>query len=272
VDHPPFNLPSLGVVINQHLRCLICIYCERGIDPSKLIEHVRKDLPLVEVPDELPHILETSYRLVSYSSVEITSGPISPVFGLPLYRHPLFFCDCGKGYNSYENLRTHQTREGNRKCPLKGKNPLFHRGYGQRLAGNRSYFEVDPRKWLKDPEDQSQYSFAFSRSLPPLRDYSTMKIEGAEDDMNTSSFFYKQRWLFHLKDYTPVDIQEVLKKSSPDAPFGEGLLQVGVEFLKLANNRIKNYQSFGLLNMMGQTTEYVVLRPYNLFFFIINLF
>lgn len=210
---------------------------------------------MIEVPEDLPVTLETSYQVVSYSSVQYVAGPISPVFGLNLHPIPLFFCDCGKGYNSYDTLRTHQTREGDRPCALKGQNPLFHKGYGQRLAGNRSYFEVDPKEWLKDPEVEFQYSFAFSRSLPPLRDYSTMKIEGAEDEMNTSSFFFKQRWLYHLKDYTSVDIQEALQSSSPEAPFGGPLRQVGVAFLKGANSEIKNFQSFGLLNMMGQTTE-----------------
>jgi hypothetical protein len=255
VEHLPYNLPSLGVIINQHFHCLICVNCERAIDPLKLIHHIHQENPLVEIPEDLPSILETTYQLVTYSSIVYTPGPISPIFGITLHPHPLYFCDCGKGYASYDILRTHQTRRVERGCTLRDQNPGYHQGYGQRLTGNRSFFEVDPKVWLKDTEDNSEFHLAFSRSLPPLRDYSRMEIKGAEDEMNTSSFFYKQRWLFHLKDYTPQDIQEVLQESTPEAPYGELLRQVAEIFLKQANDDIQTHNSFGILIMIGRTTE-----------------
>ena len=255
VHHHPFNLPSLGIVVNLQFRCVICLYCQRAINPFNLIEHVHKDLPLAEVSENLPSTLETTYHLVPYTSVVHSPGAISPVFGLPLETKPIHFCDCGKGYITYETLRTHQTRVGDRSCPFLKTNPGFHKGYGQRLTSNRSFFEVDPTPWRRDLSPP--YPLAFCQSLPPLRDYSKMEIKGAEDEMNTSSFFYTQRWLGHLEGHNPEDIKEVTLSSTPEAPFGERLRQVGELFLQDANAQIKNHNSFGILKLMGQTTEYV---------------
>ena len=259
IHHPPFNLPSLGIVINIRLRCLICLTCERAINSSNAIDHIHKDLPFADIPEDLSSTLETTYRLVPYPSIKFTPGPISPVFGLPLEYKPMFFCDCGKGYSSHDTLRAHQTRLGDRACSLREKSPGFHKGYGQRLTANQSYFEVEPSPWRRNSDRTFHYPLAFSRSLPPLRDYSKMEIKGAEDEMNTSSFFYTQRWIAHLKGYSPVDIQEVTLESTPEAPFGDRLRLVAEEFLNQANNKIKNYNSFGILKLMGQTTEYVYL-------------
>ena len=60
---------------------------------------------------------------------------------------------------------------------------------------------------------------------------------------------------FHPYGYTPMDIQEVLTQSTSEVTFGERLRQVAEEFLGLANNEIKNQNSFGILKLMGQTTE-----------------
>jgi hypothetical protein len=248
----------MGIVINLYFRCVICLNCERAVDTTKLVEHIRKDLPLCEVPVELPAVLETTYNLVPYSTIVYTRGPIPPIFGIPLQPNPFFFCECGKGYSTIEALRPHQTRVGDRECPARSKKIRFHKGYGQRLTANRSIFEVEPIEWLIASEDHFQYPLAFSRSLPPLRNYSKMEIKGAEDEMNTSSFFYTQRWLEHLEGFTPEDIQEVNKESAPDeVPFGERLREVAVEFLSQANAEIKKHNSFGILRVMGQTTEYV---------------
>lgn len=73
--------------------------------------------------------------------------------------------------------------------------------------------------------------------------------------MSTSSFFHTQRWLGHLEGYTPEDINQVTQQTAPDAPFGERLRQVAEEFLDHANEEIKNHNSFGILKLMGQTTE-----------------
>ena len=271
VDHPAVNLPSLGIVINLHFRCIICINCERAINPSNLDEHIHKDLPLVEFPSDLQMILEKTYKVVPYSTVKYSPGPISPVFGVPLHRLPLFFCECGKGYNNLNVLRVHQTRD-ERPCPLRAMNPKYHQGYGQRLTSNHPYFEVDPSVWLKDQDDRTHYRTAFARSLPPLCDYSTMEIKGAEDEMNTSSFFYTERWLSHLEGYSPKDVQEVLLLSTNEAPYGERLRMVAEQFLDLANAKIKSYTSFGILKMMGQTTEYVIFLSNNIHLKIFNDF
>lgn len=258
VHHPPFNLPSMGIVINLHFRCVICLKCERAVNPSTLIEHLRQDFSFLEIPENLSSVLETTYHLIPYSSAVYTPHPILPVFGIPLQSSPIYFCACGKGYSSLESLRPHQTRVGVRECPLRKENPSFHRGYGQRLTGNKGFFEVDPSKWRLDNDAPQPYPLAFCRSLPPLRDYSQMEIKGAEDEMNTSSFFYTQRWLKHLEGYSPEDIQEVLLPSTAEAPFGDRLRQIAELFLEEANSEIPNHQSFGILKLMGQTTEYVI--------------
>ena len=253
-DHSSFNLPSLGVIINLHYRVLICINCGRAIDSTNLIDHIHQESPLLEVPPDLPSVLETAYQLVSYTSVKYSPGAIFPIFGIPLHPHPLYFCECGKGYATFETLRTHQTWKREPTCPLLNQNPTSHQGYAQRLTGNRSFFEVDASRWPKDPDAHFSYPLLFSRSLPPLRDYSNMEIKGAEDEMNTSSFFYTHRWLHHLEGYTPTDIQEVTRDTSTEVTYGELLRTVADEFLTLANESIKKENSFGILKLMGQTT------------------
>ena len=254
IHHPLYNLPSFGIIINVRLQCIICLKCERALNPENLISHVHKDVSSVEIPEELPGVLEKAFHLVPYSSIKFPSEPVTPIFGLSLNPTPMFFCDCGKGYSGYETLRAHQTRK-ERSCPLVTKNPGYHKGYAQRLTANRSFFEVDPRSWRIDFESRPNYSLAFGRSLPPLRDYSKMEIKGADDEMNTSSFFYSQRWLSLLEGYTPIEIQEVTVQSTPDVQYGELLRRLVEEFLKDSNSEIKNHNSFGILKLMGQLTE-----------------
>jgi hypothetical protein len=257
VHHPTINLPSMGIVINTHFRCIICINCQRAVNAINVISHIRHDLPLVEVPDDLACILQNTYQLVPYDSIIYNSSPVNPVFGIPLEPSVLYFCECGKGYNAYDTLRIHQNRVAERSCPLAGKGPSFHKGYGQRLTANRSFFEIDPTPWRIDLDQFSSFPLTFCQSLPPLRDYSTMEIKGAEDEMNTSSFFHTQRWLSHLEGYSPDDISEVTKALTPEAAFGDRLRQVSETFLLSANSEIKNHNSFGILKLMGQTTECV---------------
>ena len=259
VHHPSYNLPLMGVVINLKFRCFICLKCSRAIDASKLIEHVRGDLPLIDIPADLPSDLQSEYSLIPYNSIVYIPGPISPIFGLALHPEPVFFCECGKGYATFETLRPHQTRVGERECPYRERKAGFHKGYAQRLTGNRPLFEVDPSPWRHKSDISLHYPLAFCRSLPPLRDYSKMEIKGAEDEMNTSSFFYTQRWLHHIKGFTSEDIQEVVLITTPEAPYGGLLRKVGEEFLKQANAKIKDFSSFGLLRSLGQTTGYVFL-------------
>lgn len=96
----------------------------------------------------------------------------------------------------------------------------------------------------------------YQRSLPPLRDYSKLDIQGAEDEMNTSSFFYTQCWLEHLKGYTPQDVLEVCRQETEEGLTSDDLLrQVGLEYLMSSTDEIKKHNSFGLLKLMGQTTE-----------------
>lgn len=85
-----------------------------------------------------------------------------------------------------------------------------------------------------------------------------MVIQGAEDEMNTSSFYYTLRWIGHLEGYTPADIREVTLDSTEEAPFGKRLRQVAEEFLNNVNEQLENHHSFGFLRLMGQTTEYVI--------------
>lgn len=260
IHHHPYNLPALGIVVNTRFHCIICLNCERAVDCSNLIEHIHHELPLCEVPEDLPSDLQASYNLVPYSRVVYPSGPTPPIFGILLHPQPIFFCDCGKGYATFETLRTHQTRISERECPLRHKKPSYHQGYGQRLTANRPFFEVDCTAWRLACDTSHHYPLAFCQSLPPLRDYSKMEIKGAEDEMNTSSFFFTQRWLAHLDGYTPQDITEVTQESSPDASYGKLLRQVAEEFLMITNVELRNHNSFGILKLMGQTTECVLFR------------
>ena len=257
IHHPPYNLPSMGIVISLQFRCLVCLKCERAIDSSTLLSHLRKDLPLLDIPEDLPSQLETTYNLIPYSSIVYTPGPVTPVFGIPLQAEHVFFCDCGKGFSSFETLRPHQTRVGDRECPYRANKPGFHKGYAQRLTARRPLFEIDPTPWLVNSDDPFHYPLAFSRSLPPLRDYSKMEIKETEDEMNTSSFYYMQRWLAHLEGYTPEDINEATRSSSPEAPYGEKLREIGELFLASVNTQLQDHDTFGILKLMGQTTEYV---------------
>ena len=258
VHHPPFNLPALGIAINLNFHCVVCLTCQRGLDPSALLLHWKRDHPIIDVPEELPTVLQTTYQLVSLQSITYSKRPIPPVFGIPVQEEPYYFCECGKGSMSYESLRSHQTRSAysdQLQCPLHEKKPSYHMGYAQRLASNKPFFEVDIRCWRLACEDYSCYHLAYSQSLPPLRDYSQMNIKGAEDEMNTSSFFYTQRWLRFLDGYKPEEIREVYQMTATDAPFGDKLRAVGEAFLLRSNEDIEKHNTFGLLNLIGQTTE-----------------
>jgi hypothetical protein len=91
IHHPPYNLPAMDIVINLSFCCLICLKCERALDTSNLIEHVRRDLPFFNISEDLPSILQMKYNLIPYSSFTYTPGPKPSVFGIPLQREPIFF-------------------------------------------------------------------------------------------------------------------------------------------------------------------------------------
>jgi hypothetical protein len=256
VHHPPYDLPSLGISIDLRLRCIICLNAGRAVDCSKLIAHLRQQLPLIEVNPELPDVLQSAYNLVPYRSIVPSPGPITPVFGLPFHETPLLFCSCGKGYSTHDSLRSHQTKTDFRQCLLRDENPKYHMGYGQQLTKAQSFFEVDPDSCRLASEDYERYNVVYTQTLPPIRDYSNLDIQGAEDEMNTSSFFYSQRWLEHLKGYTPQDILEVYGQATEEVPSDELLLrQVGLDYLMSSTKEINKHNSFGLLKLMGQTTE-----------------
>lgn len=238
--------------------------CKRAIDCDNLVEHLHKDLPLVKVPAELPSVLQETYRLVPYRHVTYSRGPISPVFGIPLVEKPLHFCSCSKGFADYDTLRTHQTtRQRGRECQYRNETTTWHQGYGQQLTGNRQFFEVDVGPWRRACDEDIHYSLAYRQSLPPLRVYSKMEIKGAEDEMNTSSFFHKERWLNHLEGYSPEDVVEVCIDTDPKAPFGERLRKVSYEFLVKSNTEITNHTSFGLPRLIGQTTDRETLHRFD---------
>ena len=229
--------------------------CEHAVDSENIVAHIRKDLPVMDVPDDLCSILQSTYDLAPYSSIYYSSGVITPVYGLSLEENPLFFCDCGKGYSKLESLRIHQTRVEKQPCVLHQFSPGYHLGYGQRLAGNRSFFEVDICSWEKNMDDRDiPYSYVYRQTFPAPRQYSKMEIKGAEDEMNTSSFFSRERWLGHLEGYTPDDILEVCKISAGEVGYGDflrkGMLVLFVEMDK----ELQNHSSFGLPLLMGQTT------------------
>lgn len=215
---------------------------------------MKVDLPLVEVPSDFPSVLQSTFNLVPYTSVEYSKDPIPPVFGIDLETLPMFFCDCGHGYQSFETLRTHQTRKDDRQCPRRLFNPQSHMGYAQRLTANRPFFEVDISVLRLASDDHTRYPLAFRQSMPPLREYSKMAIKGAEDEMNTSTFFYKERWLEYLKGYSTEDILEAIKDSTPEVPFGPLLRRVARQFLADSCAMIKEFNSFGLPKLLGQTT------------------
>ena len=231
--------------------------CERAIDCDKVVAHISKDLSLVEVPEDLPSVLQSAYSLVSYSNIVYNPGPIIPVFGIPLHENPLFFCDCGKGYSKLDSLRIHQTRQENRPCRLRQNSPGHHRGYGQRLAGNCSFFEVDINAWQKrvlDDDEDIPYSFVYRQTFPPPRQYSKMEIKGAEDEMNTSSFFFREGWLGHVEGYKPEDILEVCKASTSEVAYGDLLRKVMLALFVEMDKELRKHSYFGLPSLMGQTT------------------
>ena len=255
VHHPSYDLPRYGISINLRLRCLVCLNCNRAIDCDKMIDHLKKDLPLVEVPSDLPATLQTAYNLVTYTNVKYPEGPIPPVYGILLEPQQAYFCDCGHGNHTLSTLRIHQNRTEERPCPRRLHNPRHHIGYAQRLTNNRRLFEVDISMMRPVSDDDTHYPLAYRQSLPALREYSKLEIKGAEDEMNVSSFFYKERWLDHLKGYTPEDIMEVCKDVTTEFPLAGVLRKVAYEFLRRSNELIKRHSSFGLPRAMGQTTE-----------------
>ena len=72
IQHLLYNLPSLGVVVSLHFHCIICLNCKHAIEPLQVFDHIHKDLPLIEIPEDLQSVLESAYQVVSYSSVIYT--------------------------------------------------------------------------------------------------------------------------------------------------------------------------------------------------------
>ena len=91
VHHPPYNFPALGIVINTHFHCIICLNCEHTVDTSNLIEHICHELPCCKVLENLPSVLQASYNLVPYSRIIYPLSPTLPIFGILLHLQPIFF-------------------------------------------------------------------------------------------------------------------------------------------------------------------------------------
>jgi hypothetical protein len=78
-------------------------------------------------PPELRRIKNSNYRPIPDDST---------VGGIELETFPMYVCDCGHGYQTFETLRTHQTRKDKRQCLLRLLDPKSHMGYAQRLTAN----------------------------------------------------------------------------------------------------------------------------------------
>ena len=97
-----------------------------------------------------------------------------------------------------------------------------------------------------------------------------MQIKGAKDEMNTSSFSFREGWLGHVEEYKPKDILEVCKASTSEVTYGDLLRKVMYGdllwkvmlalFVKM-DKELRKHTYFWLPSLMGQTTARFISQP-----------
>lgn len=257
IRHDAINLPSLGIVINTYLAAPVCLICRTVIVLSSLSLHVKQHVKHVKIPIEIVATLKETFSLTD--DVTYPKIPIPAVYGLPVLPCIHIFCVyCNKGYTSRSQLESHQRNN----CPsTKASGPRAVSGYAQKIQNGKSkrFIQVTIDNLVLRSGTAVDYGHLFVRDLPPAHDYSKNPIQGPEDNMNLSSFYYKDGWLDHVAGFTPSDLQEARRNSETDEPAGDILRTLAQRFLQETQKDIANYNAFGLMRTLADVgvSQYV---------------
>ncbi|KAF8953005.1 hypothetical protein BDZ97DRAFT_1930113 [Flammula alnicola] len=228
INHLTINLPALGIIINTLLKCVICLHCSRAVEFTGIERHIHTHLKFVNIPDALSEDLGTEFGLVPLKEIGYFSAPIPPVFGIPIYEDPYYFCGkCHRGYQDYPTLRSHQSNK--ERCTVERKEKSFHVGYAQSITkGSRKRnFQVD---------------IACLRSREEIN-YANL----FEDEQNLGQFFYREKWASFVAGYTPEEIREACRGAMPDEPVGQALKAAANRYITNIQASIQDQQTYGFL-------------------------
>ncbi|KAF8963704.1 hypothetical protein BDZ97DRAFT_1919490 [Flammula alnicola] len=251
INHPTINLPALGIVINTLLKCVICLHCSRAVEFTGIERHIHTHLKFVNIPDALSEDLGTEFGLVPLKEIGYFSAPIPPVFGIPIYEDPYYFCGkCHRGYQDYPTLRSHQSNK--ERCTVERKEKSFHVGYAQSITkGSRKRnFQVDIA-CLRSREE-IDYANLFEVHHPPPLNFSQLPMRSPEDEQNLGQFFYREKWASFVAGYTPEEIREACRGAMPDEPVGQALKAAANRYITNIQASIQDQQTYGFLKSIAQ--------------------
>lgn len=255
IVHDTYNLPALGIVINTLLKCVVCIECGEGIDPSNICDHAAKHNPHHSAPPSIVGDLTREFGLVTMQHVAYPDHLIRPVFGIPIDPEPLVFCGaCHRGFHGGAvGLKNHQSNMG--RCNVLPKDRTSYAGYGQILTKgpHKRFFPVDISVLDRRPSNPPKYSQIFQDTMPPPFDYSTMPVQDVDDHQNIGSFLFREGWLDVVKGYSAVEILEAVRLPDPETePWGKALQRAAHRYMAHVQPVISRNHGFGLTEAIAQ--------------------
>jgi transposase-like protein len=239
----------LNLVVQTVLKVVICLLCHQPIlPPSGIPEHVNRHIHELRPSQNIADTLIERFSLGDV--VCYPSQPIDPVFGIPLLEDPHYFCDeCHFGFHRLTGVQTHQASD---RC----NGQSYHQGYGQLIPGsNRHIIEINIDTLKKKDDIQLDHTGWFRQGITPTRDYSKIPVPVPENRSNLSSFFNRDGWLDHVKDYTPQDLFEARRMHQDDEKHGEDLRKAALRYISGIQDKIQANVVFGLMKNIGSTDE-----------------
>ncbi|KAJ7082561.1 hypothetical protein C8R44DRAFT_894729 [Mycena epipterygia] len=252
IRHPKFQLSSYDLVINTIYKILICLSCRRCIEPHTAETHVGLHISDVVVPEGMAEELMKEFDLLSVEDIPIPKNMPAPIFGLQIIEERCYFCTrCKHGFTNRNSLRSHQNTKGRCHRPDGEENAHFI-GHGQRFTDGafNSIFPVDPTKLpLRSDADPTPLDIYQSAPVPAF-DYRNIPFAIPTRELDLNSFAYREGWKAHVAGWTPAQIAESCRGSTP-ADDLDTLKDNVVSYIKTVQPEIAKCEGFGLQKLMA---------------------
>ena len=227
------------------MEAIICIQCHHPVlPPTGLPQHVHSHISALVVPFILVDTIIEKFQLDE--TIRYPTKIIPPIYGIPVLEEPHYFCQpCNRGYQSLENLRSHQSRN---QCTG------YALGYGQLIPGlHRRIIQVQLDGLLKKQDLNVDYHSLFRQGTSSRPDYSKTLIPIAENESNLSAFFRQDGWLTHVQGNTPVDLYEARRNHEKEDTLGDAIRQASRRYLVQIQTQIEQNINYGLLKNIATT-------------------